>query len=394
MELEEGINRINGTIEVEIQGFFTERFINLCKINNIKIWNIKNIVSGIVRFSIALKDFKKLKNISKKTKCKIKIISKRGLYFKFFKYRKRRLAFLLILIFIIISIASTTFIWDIDVSGNVYVSEEKIYNALKEAGLYVGRNKIGLKTKKVINSLRVNLSDIAWAGIEIDGTHVHVKVVEKTKLPDSAVSEDSIGDIISDKSGIIEKITVENGTSILSVGEYVEEGRILIEGKIYSEFLETKDVTAKGTVILKTQYVYKNEYNYNVQEKEYTGKKKYSIGIGINDKENYINYLDKSLNYDIIKSSKDINLFGNKISFILYRFDIYNLKDIVLTKEQLIEQANIDCEEYINNEILPNTKNGEVLDKNLIIEYEDENKICVKVEINVLEEVGYFKERT
>lgn len=394
MELEEGINRISGTIEVEIQGFFTERFINLCKINNIKIWNIKNIVNGIVRFSIALKDFKKLKSISRKTKCKIKIISKKGLYFKFFKYRKRRLAFLLILVFIIVSIASTTFVWDIDVTGNTYVSEEEIYDALKESGLYVGRSKIGLKTKKVINSLRVNLSDIAWAGIEIDGTHVHVKVVEKTRLPDSAVNENSIGDIISDKSGIIEKITVENGTSILSAGEYVEEGRILIEGRVYSEFLETKDVTAKGKVILKTQYEYKNEYNYNVQEKEYTGDKKYSIGIGINDKENYINYLDKSLNYDIIKSSKDINLFGNKISFILYRFDIYNLKDMVLTKEQILEQANNECDEYINNEILPNTKNGEVLDKNLIIEYEDENKVCIKVEINVLEEVGYFRERT
>ena len=181
MELEEGINRIKGTVEVEIQGFFTERFINLCKINNIKIWNIKNIVSGIVRFNIAIKDFKKLKNISRKTKCKLKIISKKGLYFKFFKYRKRRLAFLLILVFIIASIVSTTFVWDIDVSGNTYISEEKIYDALKESGLYVGKSKIGLKTKKVINSLRVNLSDIAWAGIEIDGTHVHVKIVENKK---------------------------------------------------------------------------------------------------------------------------------------------------------------------------------------------------------------------
>ena len=223
---------------------------------------------------------------------------------------------------------------------------------------------------------------------------LHVKIVEKTKLPDSAINENSIGDIIANKSGVIEKITVENGTSILNVGEYVEEGRILIEGKIYSEFLETKDVTAKGTVMLKTQYEYKNQYYYNVQEKEYTGKSKYSIGIGINDKENYINYLDKSLNYDIIKNSKDINLFGNNISFILYRFDIYNLKDKLLTKDQILERANIDCENYIKDEILPNTKNGELLDKNLVIEQEDNNKINIKFEINILEEVGYFRERT
>ena len=90
MNLEEGIKKISGTVEVEVQGFFTERYINLCKINNINIWNIKTIGGGIVRFSIAIKDFKKLRKISKKTKCKVKILKKEGIYFKLFKYRKRR----------------------------------------------------------------------------------------------------------------------------------------------------------------------------------------------------------------------------------------------------------------------------------------------------------------
>ena len=69
-------------------------------------------------------------------------------------------------------------------------------------------------------------------------------------------------------------------------------------------------------------------------------------------------------------------------------------KDIVLTKDEILEQANKDCEDYINSEVLPSTKNGKVLDKNLVIEYEDENKISIRFEINVLEEVGYFRERT
>ena len=74
MNLEEGIKKINGTVEVEVVGFFTERYINLCKINNIKIWNIQTIGSGIVRFNIAIKDFKQLRKITKKTKCKVKIL--------------------------------------------------------------------------------------------------------------------------------------------------------------------------------------------------------------------------------------------------------------------------------------------------------------------------------
>lgn len=393
MELEEGIKRIKGVVEVEIQGFFTERFINLCRINNIKIWNIKNVVNGIVRFSIAIKDFKKIKPIAKKTKCKVKIISKKGVYFKLFKYRKRSLAFILILLFLILSTLSTTFIWNIEVVGNMYIPTENIYSALKDSGLYVGRNKIGLKTKKVINEMRVELTDIAWMGIEIDGTHAKVKVVEKTKLPESAVNENAIGDIVSDKSGVIEKIVVENGTAILEAGDYVEEGRILIEGKIYSKFLEPKDVSAKGIVTVKRQYEYKKEYPYTVMEKEYNKKAKYSIGFTLNDKENYINYLDKSLKYDIIKNSKEISIFNNKLSLTLYRFNIYDEKSITRSDEQIEELARNEAQDYIEKTVLPDLRSPKITNKELIIDSKDEDKICVRMVYDIVEEIGYFKER-
>lgn len=393
MELEDGIKRIKGIVEVEIQGFFTERFINLCRINNIKIWNIKNVVNGIVRFSIAIKDFKKIKPISKKTKCKVKIISKKGVYFKLFKYRKRSLAFILILLFLILSTLSTTFIWNIEVVGNMYIPTENIYSALKDSGLYVGRNKIGLKTKKVINEMRVELTDIAWMGIEIDGTHAKVKVVEKTKLPESAVNENTIGDIVSDKSGVIEKIVVENGTAILEAGDYVEEGRILIEGKIYSKFLEPKDVSAKGIVTVKRQYEYKKEYPYTVMEKEYNKKAKYSIGFTLNDKENYINYLDKSLKYDIIKNSKEISIFNNKLSLTLYRFNIYDEKSITRSDEQIEELARNEAQDYIEKTVLPDLRSPKITNKELIIDSKDEDKICVRMVYDIVEEIGYFKER-
>ncbi len=393
MNLEEGIKKINGTVEVEVEGFFTERYINLCKINNIKIWNIQTIGSGIVRFSIAIKDFKKLRKITKKTKCKVKILNKKGLYFKVFKYRKRRVVIFLLGIFVLLCILSTSFIWNIEVIGNSYITTEEVYKALEDSGVYIGKNKLGLQTKKIVTNLRVLLPDAAWIGVDIEGTNVYINIVEKTRLPDSAVNENSIGDIVSDKSGVIEKIIAENGTPILSAGEYVEEGRILIEGKIYSDLLETKDVSAKGLVVLKTEYEYKSDYYYTVQEKEYTGKTKYSIGISINNKENYINYLDKSLKYDIIKDSSSINFFGNTLSFDIYKFNIYNLVDRVRSKEEILQIAQKDSEDYINNEVLPNTRNGQIINSNLIIDYEDNEKISVRVVYELTEEVGYFRER-
>lgn len=393
MNLEEGFKKISGTLEVEIEGFFTERYINLCKINNIKIWNIQTVCGGIVRFCIAIKDFKKLRKISKKTKCKVRILNKKGLYFKVFKYRKRRIAVLLIALFLAFCIASTSFIWNIEIIGNSYIPTEDIYKALSESGISIGKNKIGLKTKKVITNLRVILPDIAWVGIDIEGTNAYINIVEKTKLPDSAVNENAIGDIISDKSGIIEKIIVENGTAILKAGDYIEDGRILIEGKMYSDSLGIRDVTAKGIILLNTEYEYKSEYTYSIQEKQYTGKVKYSIGIDINNKENYINYLDKSLKYDIIKKGKCVNLFGNSISFNLYEFSIYNLVEKQITKEEILEKAKIDAQNYIESEVLPKTKNSHVKSSDVIVDYEDDERISVRVIYQISEEVGYFRER-
>ena len=180
MGLSDNIRNLSGVVTVEIEGFFTERFINLCRINNVKIWDIRNVVKGMVRFKISVSDFKKLRKIARKTKCKLKIKKKEGLYFTLFKYRKRKFAFFLLFMVIFFSIAFSTFVWHINVEGNNEIAKETVIESLKESGLYVGKCKLWLDKKEIINNLRVNLQDITWAGIDIDGTAVTVKIVEKT----------------------------------------------------------------------------------------------------------------------------------------------------------------------------------------------------------------------
>lgn len=393
MKLEDRMNNLLGILDVQVEGFFTERFINLCKINKIKIWNIKNVAVGIVTFCIAKNDYYKLKDICKKTKCEAKIINKKGLYFKAIKYKGRSMAIVLLFLFVTISVFITNMIWKIEVEGNECVRSEEIIAELKNSGLDIGKSKFGLDKKRIINELRINLKDIAWAGIEFDGSKAIIKVVEKTRLDSDNIQENVVGDIISNKAGIINKITVENGTQILNVGEYVEEGRVLIEGKIYSKFVETKDVVAKGKVILNTKYYFEKYYPFVLQEKEYYAKDKYSIGFEVNEKENYINYLAKSVNYDIIKKGKSINLFGKTIGFNFYIFKLYELKSRNVSKDEIYETAMKDVSEYIQNVLVVNSKNLQVLNTSYNISSEDENGMNVVIEIDAQEEVGYFRER-
>ena len=393
MGLIDNIQSLTGVVTVQIEGFFTERFINLCKINNIKIWDVRNIVKGVMRFKINIKDFKKLRKISKKTKCTVLIKKKKGVYFTLFKYRKRKIVFVLLFLVLIFSISFSTFVWNIEVIGNETISKEEIIDNLKESGLFIGKSKIGLDKKNIVNNFRTKSSDVSWAGLEIDGTRAIIKVVEKTRIDENNVQKINPGDIVATKSGVITKIVAEKGTSKCKVMDYVEKGNVLVEGNVYSRDNEImEEVPAKGYAMIDSIYTFEKEYLFTKTEKKYTGKKRTTFGITVDSKENMLNYLNKSKKYDITKQSKSIRIFGKSISFDIFKCDEYEDITVDYTKDELNYIIDKEINEYLQNNILNNCINSNVVDitKN---EYEIENGIKIKVEYVINEQIGEFVER-
>ena len=70
-----------GYLRITVEGYYIERFINICQNKKILIWNLKREKGVKLFFNIGIKDFKSLKQISRKTNCKIKIIRKKGIPF-------------------------------------------------------------------------------------------------------------------------------------------------------------------------------------------------------------------------------------------------------------------------------------------------------------------------
>ena len=363
MSIKNKAKSLTGIVNVQIEGFFTERFINLCKTNNIKIWDIRNIVNGMVRFNMYISDFKKLRSIAKKTKCKVHIISKKGLYFVKFKYRKRKVFILSIFLSILLLCFFSNFIWKIEVVGNESIEEKVLIEQFKNSGLKVGTFKIGLDKGNIIKRVRALNSDLTWLGIDIEGTTATIKVIEKTRIKDEDILEDRIGDIVAKKDAVITKIIPENGTAKVKEGSFVEKGMTLIEGVIYSKIVENREVSAKGIVLGNVEYEYKRDYPFKRINKEYTNKKRWSVGISINSKEYMINYLNKSYKYDKIKTSKNFNIFGLQISFDLYSFDEYIEDEVVLSESDIEALAMLDSEAYLKESILNNLKGATLINK-------------------------------
>ena len=173
-----------GYLEIKVEGYFIEKFINNCLKSNILLWNIKRKKSTIMACNIGIADFKRIRHILKKTKCRIKIERKRGLPFTFNKYKKRKIFALIILIIVLLIMILSNFVWNIEIEGTEKIDNKELMNTLKEEGLSIGKFKPSLDTKNIINKIRLDRDDIAWIGIEIAGTNAVVKVVEAEEKPE------------------------------------------------------------------------------------------------------------------------------------------------------------------------------------------------------------------
>ena len=75
-----------GYLKIIVEGYYIERFINICKSKQITIWNLKRNNDICLFLNVRIGEFKELRNVAKKTKCKIKIKSKKGMPFLLHKY--------------------------------------------------------------------------------------------------------------------------------------------------------------------------------------------------------------------------------------------------------------------------------------------------------------------
>ncbi len=218
---------ISGYVNISVEGYFIERFINMCISKGILLWNMRRQKSTYLQTNISIKDFKKVKNIARKTKCRVAINSKKGLPFILNRYKKRKI-FVIALLIIILSIFTTSrFIWNIEILGNEKIETKEILEELNEKGIVIGVLKSKIDTDEIIRQIRLKRNDIAWMSIDLNGTNAIVKIVENTEKPE-IIDKNDYCNIVANKAGVITKINARSGTPLVKIGDVVTEGTILV----------------------------------------------------------------------------------------------------------------------------------------------------------------------
>lgn len=104
-----------GYVNVTVEGFFIERFINMCISKKIFFWNTKRSKSTVFSANIGVSNYKEVIKIAKKCQCKIKINRKKGLPFIVNRYRKRKVFVFALTAIVLGIIAISNFIWNIEI---------------------------------------------------------------------------------------------------------------------------------------------------------------------------------------------------------------------------------------------------------------------------------------
>ncbi len=378
---------ILGYLKVSIEGYYIEKFINICKSRKITIWNLNRKANVELELNIRIKEFKEMCKVAKKTGCKVKIKNKKGVPFLIHKYKKRRIFIILLLIVLILIGISSMFVWNVDITEENNQNLENIKNDIEEAGLKTGTLKSNVNSKEIINKIRLKRNDVAWMGIELKGTNAVVKIVKASSKP-NIIDENEYCNIVANKSGIITKINAQNGTANVKVGDTIKEGEILINGWMEGKYTGVRYVHAKGEIEAKVWYTESKKIPYILTQTRQTGNIENKYIIKINNFEiNFSKKYSKFKIYDTIETDSKFKIFSNFYLPISFKKIEYKEKEEYTKKNSLEEAKNLGIEELqekIEKQIPDKEK---IVNKN-INTYEKEDGVEVYVTYEVLENIG------
>lgn len=276
-----------GYVYVQLTGYAPERFLNLCGNHNILIWNLKPYGEGYT-FCISVKGFRALKPILRKTRTHIKILKKVGAPFTTYRYRKRKIFFMGIFLFGILLYYLSGFVWNIEINGNSYLSNEVILDFLAEEECSFGTKKSDISCEALEEALRSRHSEVIWTSIKIYGTKMTVDVQENL-LPeeDYEKKDDTVYDIVASMDGTISEIVTRSGNPLVSAGTEVKKGDVLVSGRLNimnddGEVAEYLYQSSDADIIAKVTLPYKDTIaaDYIAEIESGENKEHYILTVG------------------------------------------------------------------------------------------------------------------
>ena len=360
---------LKGYVEFCAEGGFPERFMNLCNIKGVNLWDVKNNGVNVVAFTTE-REFEELKNPAENSGMTLRIIKTSGLK-SFVKRHKWRCGVALgIFLSFFFWLFMSGYIWEIEILATDGVNVENFTESLSDLGVKIGAKKSEIDVIQVQNQLMNEYNELLWVSLNVFGGKVQVEMsgfVEQKEIIDAKTPVN----IVAKKKGEIVLVKGYKGVNVVKEGDNVTKGSLLISG-VVKNFDGTESFThAKGEVFAKTENIEKVIWSYKKRLSITTQKEccyylyvfALKIPLGIKTKGSLL-----VENSALLKSGKSVLPFGiiredaNSVAekLIEYSFDeamLSGLLEAVKIKREDYNKSELESVEY---EFIDKNKKGEI----------------------------------
>ena len=273
------VNALRGSVRLEVEGAFPERFLNLCAQRGILFWNVEWMEATRLRLTVTRRGSRQAAALGERTLCTVTPAGRSGMPYFLARFKKRYAFWVGMGLSMAAVCVLSSFVLTIEVKGNTTVPTAQILTELRRQGLGIGTFGPGLDERTVGNKVLLQLPQLSWLSINLYGTRAEVLVREAVEAPE-LVDAQEYGSVVARASGIVTRVEALTGEAVVKVGDTVLEGETLISGTVHLEGPAYSDkpeigqiqVRASGRVYARTWRTMAAQLPLEAQVKRYTGE--------------------------------------------------------------------------------------------------------------------------
>ena len=268
--LQHVVNLLKGEVTGRVESGFPERVLNLCAEYGITFWDLNWESPVAFTFTMARRDWKRLRKLSRRIDCDMTAVEWKGTPFFLGRLRHRYGLWVTLGVCLTALVYGSFFIWDFQVEGKV--SEEEILRALERHGVRFGTYGYAVDSPELRNYILLEIPELSYIAVNVKGCRAYVQVRERIPSPE-IISKREPGNTVAAKDALITAIQPWDGEKQVLPGSMVKEGQLLISGVVENDFAGVRYLRGMGKVYGRTWYELRCKVPLKVRKKRYTGEK-------------------------------------------------------------------------------------------------------------------------
>ncbi|MBR5236761.1 MAG: sporulation protein YqfD [Clostridia bacterium] len=378
-----------GYVVITVSGPYPERFLSVCATRRILIWDVFPCGSNVLKCHVSIRGFRLLPPIICKTAVHVKIIEKRGFPLLFVRILKRKLFLIGLAVTMLSVIVLNQFIWKIEIVGCENLSGAHLTQKLSDYGLKVGAFRPYIDEKKIQNRMLIEIPELAWLWVNKSGSKVTVEIKERIMPPDM-YDAGAYCDLIAAKDGVIHSMVIKNGVPMVSLGDTVRQGDLLVSGLILSEKgVEPRQVQSEGEVRARVWYEKTKAFSLLSPVQNETGKteKKHTLHLFGKDVNLFHSAETTFSDYSKESIEKELSFFGYYLGLGISStiFKEQNITYEKNTVESTVQKGALELSTAIDEETTTDSMLKESRTEHTVI---DEDTVLVTVVAEYIENIA------